>query len=84
METTRSLGSFTALETDDGARVLDGQQRSIVDLFAAGNDMSNVMQAHYPSGGITLGSAMTFGWLADAWGRRCQSRKTIKIRTLVL
>ncbi|STT78485.1 FAD-dependent oxidoreductase [Klebsiella pneumoniae] len=28
-----------------------------------GNDMSSVMRGYYPSGGITLGPAMTFGYL---------------------
>jgi hypothetical protein len=26
--------------------------------------MASIMGGHYPSGGITLGPAMTFGWLA--------------------
>ena len=33
-------------------------------LYAAGNDMSSVMGGRYPSGGITLGPAMTFGYIA--------------------
>jgi succinate dehydrogenase/fumarate reductase flavoprotein subunit len=33
-------------------------------LYAAGNDMNSIMGGHYPSGGITLGPAMTFGFLA--------------------
>ncbi|MFH7089177.1 FAD-binding protein [Klebsiella pneumoniae] len=32
-------------------------------LYAIGNDMSSVMRGYYPSGGITLGPAMTFGYL---------------------
>jgi len=32
-------------------------------LYAAGNDMASVMGGHYPSGGITLGPALTFGYL---------------------
>lgn len=71
-----SLGSFAGLETDDEARVLDGQQRPIAGLYAVGNDMSSVMQGYYPSGGITLGPAMTFGWLA---GKRLgEMRQTAK------
>lgn len=58
-----SLGSFSGLITDEHARVLDGDQRPISGLFAVGNDMSSVMQGYYPSGGITLGPAMTFGYL---------------------
>ena len=59
-----SLGTFAGLETDTQARVLDEQQRPIAGLFAVGNDMSSVMGGYYPSGGITLGPAMTFGYLA--------------------
>ena len=59
-----SLGTFAGLETDAEARVLDERQRPIAGLFAVGNDMSSVMGGHYPSGGITLGPAMTFGYLA--------------------
>lgn len=58
-----SLGSFSGLKTDEQARVLDGEQQPIPGLFAVGNDMSSVMQGFYPSGGITLGPAMTFGYL---------------------
>ena len=58
-----SLGSFSGLKTDEQARVLNAEQRPIPGLFAVGNDMSSVMQGFYPSGGITLGPAMTFGYL---------------------
>ncbi len=58
-----SLGSFSGLKTDEQARVLDAEQQPIAGLFAVGNDMSSVMQGFYPSGGITLGPAMTFGYL---------------------
>ena len=50
--------------TDEHARVLDAAGQPVPGLFAAGNDMSSIMGGHYPSGGITLGPAMTFGWLA--------------------
>ena len=58
-----SLGSFSGLKTDEQARVLDAQQQPVSGLYAIGNDMSSVMQGYYPSGGITLGPAMTFGYL---------------------
>lgn len=58
-----SLGSFSGLKTDEQARVLNAEQHPIPGLFAVGNDMSSVMQGFYPSGGITLGPAMTFGYL---------------------
>ncbi len=66
-----SLGTFAGLRVDARARVLDGAGRPIPGLHAAGNDMASVMGGHYPSGGITLGPAMTFGFIAahDVAGR---------------
>lgn len=59
-----SLGTFAGLKADACARVLDGAGQPIAGLYAAGNDMNSVMGGRYPSGGITLGPAMTFGYLA--------------------
>ena len=59
-----SLGTFAGIRTNAQAQVLDRQARPIPGLYAAGNDMSSVMGGHYPSGGITLGPAMAFGWVA--------------------
>lgn len=59
-----SLGSFAGLRVNAQAQVLDARGDAIVGLYAAGNDMSSVMAGHYPSGGITLGPAMTFGFMA--------------------
>ncbi|WP_157269031.1 FAD-dependent oxidoreductase [Azohydromonas aeria] len=59
-----SLGTFSGLRTDASARVLDAGGQPIPGLWAAGNDMSSVLGGHYPSGGITLGPAMTFGFIA--------------------
>ncbi len=59
-----SLGTFAGLRTHAQAQVLDAQGRAIEGLYAVGNDMNSLMAGHYPSGGITLGPAMTFGYLA--------------------
>ncbi len=59
-----SLGTFAGLKTDTDARVLDASGAPIPGLYAAGNDMNSLMGGRYPSGGITLGPAMTFGHLA--------------------
>lgn len=59
-----SLGTFAGLATDASARVLDRDARPLAGLYACGNDMASVMGGYYPSGGITLGPAMTFGYLA--------------------
>lgn len=58
-----SLGTFAGLATDARARVLDRDGSAIPGLWAVGNDMSSVMAGCYPAGGITLGPAMTFGYV---------------------
>lgn len=58
------LGTFAGIKTDAQARVLDADGRAIEGLFAAGNDNASVMGGGYPGGGITLGPAMTFGFVA--------------------
>ena len=59
-----SLGTFAGLQVNANAQVLDAQGEPIAGLYAGGNDMNSVMGGHYPSGGITLGPAMTFGFIA--------------------
>ncbi len=59
-----SLGTFAGLRTNENAQVLDAQGQAIPGLYAGGNDMNSVMGGHYPAGGITLGPAMTFGFIA--------------------
>jgi succinate dehydrogenase/fumarate reductase flavoprotein subunit len=58
------LGTFAGIRTDRFARVLDGAGHPVPGLFAAGNDNASVMGGGYPGGGITLGPAMTFGFVA--------------------
>lgn len=58
------LGSFAGLRTDAQARVLGEDGRPVPGLYAAGNDMASIMGGNYPGGGITLGPAMTFGYIA--------------------
>lgn len=58
------LGTFAGLKTDGQARVLDADGRPIPGLYAAGNDLASIMGGNYPGGGITLGPAMTFGFIA--------------------
>ena len=59
-----SLGTFAGLRVNDHAQVLDHSSQPIAGLYANGNDMSSMMGGHYPAGGITLGPAMTFGFIA--------------------
>jgi len=59
-----SFGTFAGLKTDALARVLDSTGIPIEGLYAVGGDQANVMGGHYPCGGINLGPAMTFGFVA--------------------
>jgi succinate dehydrogenase/fumarate reductase flavoprotein subunit len=58
------LGMSAGIVTDEQARVLREDGSPISGLFACGNDMESVMAGAYPGPGITLGPALTFGWLA--------------------
>jgi succinate dehydrogenase/fumarate reductase flavoprotein subunit len=68
-----SLGTFAGLPTNCNSQVLDSQNRPIAGLYACGNDASSMMGGRYPSGGITLGPAMTFGYLAGLHAASGQS-----------
>ena len=59
-----SFGTFAGLKTDPMSRVLNSDGEPIAGLYAAGSDQANVMGGHYPSGGINIGPAMTFGYIA--------------------
>jgi succinate dehydrogenase/fumarate reductase flavoprotein subunit len=58
------LGTFAGLRADANAQVLDRTGQPIPGLYAAGNDLASIMGGNYPGGGITLGPAMTFGYIA--------------------
>lgn len=59
-----SFGTFAGLKTNGFAQVLARDDRPIEGLYAVGADMASVMGGFYPSGGINLGPAMTFGYIA--------------------
>jgi succinate dehydrogenase/fumarate reductase flavoprotein subunit len=58
------LGTYAGIVTNGSAQVLDENKRPIPGLYAAGNDALSIMGGNYPGPGITLGPAMTFGWIA--------------------
>jgi succinate dehydrogenase/fumarate reductase flavoprotein subunit len=61
---TGDIGSLAGLASDGHARVLRGDGEPIGGLCVAGNDAASLFGGTYPAGGITLGPAMTFGWIA--------------------
>jgi succinate dehydrogenase/fumarate reductase flavoprotein subunit len=58
------LGTAVGLKTDALARVLRTDGTPIAGLYACGNDMGSIMNGNYPGPGITLGPALTFGYIA--------------------
>ena len=58
------LGTYAGIKTDAHARALDAHGQPIAGLYAAGNDMASIMGGNYPGAGITLGPALTFGYIA--------------------
>lgn len=58
------FGTLAGLRTNAHAQVLDEQRQAIAGLYAVGTDMASIMGGHYPAGGINLGPAATFGYIA--------------------
>jgi predicted oxidoreductase len=58
------LGTYAGIKTDAHARALDADGQPIAGLYVAGNDMASIMGGNYPGAGITLGPALTFGYIA--------------------
>lgn len=57
------IGSFVGLDVDANARVL--RDAGVIEgLYAAGNDVCSPTGGEYPAAGVTVGAAMTFGYLA--------------------
>ncbi|MEY9183081.1 FAD-dependent oxidoreductase [Bradyrhizobium sp. USDA 313] len=58
------LGTAIGMTVDAQARVLRKDGTPISGLYACGNDMASIMNGNYPAPGITLGPALTFGYIA--------------------
>lgn len=58
------IATSAGLVTNASAQVLDALGRPIDRLYAAGNDMNSVMGGIYAGPGCTIGTAMTFGYVA--------------------
>jgi succinate dehydrogenase/fumarate reductase flavoprotein subunit len=58
------LGSFMGLKTNEHAQVVNANGAPIAGLYAAGNDAASIMGGEYTGAGITLGPALTFGFVA--------------------
>ena len=71
------IGTFAGLVTDERTRVLDAARKPIKGLYAVGNDAASVMGGNYPGAGITLGPALTFGYVAAL--QLAQAEATVEV-----
>lgn len=58
------IGCFLGLRVDSNARVLDGNGSVVPGLWAAGSAAAPVTGGTYPAAGLTIGQALTFGYVA--------------------
>jgi len=58
------IGTACGIRCNPQAQALDANGNVIPGLYVVGNDMHSVMGGQYPAPGITLGPALTFGWVA--------------------
>jgi succinate dehydrogenase/fumarate reductase flavoprotein subunit len=58
------IGTACGIAANANAQAVDTAGAPIPGLYVAGNDMQSVMGGAYPAPGITLGPALTFGWVA--------------------
>ena len=75
------IGTFAGLKVDAEGRVTDGGA-AIDGLYAVGNDACSIMGGNYPGAGITLGPALTFGYIAGrSIAGQLANRKTARARS---
>jgi 3-oxosteroid 1-dehydrogenase len=58
------IGTNGGLVTDERARVIDEGGKPIAGLYAIGNNAASAMGESYPGAGVTIGPALTFGYIA--------------------
>ena len=58
------IGASCGLVTNEFAQVVRRDGTPVEGLYACGNDMDSIMAGYYPAPGVTLGPAMTFGYIA--------------------
>lgn len=57
------IGTSMGLAVNGRGQVRDREGNVIAGLYACGNDMNSIMAGAYPGAGITLGPALTFGYV---------------------
>ncbi len=72
------LGASCGLVTNTAAQVVRKDGSIVQGLYACGNDMDSIMRGVYPGPGVTLGPAMTFGYLAARHAMGNRDDRTVK------
>lgn len=57
------IGTFAGLATNESCQVLARDGHPVQGLYVVGNDAASIMGGNYPGAGITLGPAITFGYV---------------------
>jgi len=70
------IGASAGLATNSSAQVLKENGIPINGLYACGNDMKSIMEGKYPGPGVTIGAAMTFGFIAANHAHELKTKKT--------
>jgi 3-oxosteroid 1-dehydrogenase len=58
------IGTNGGLKTNDKAQVMGTNGKPIAGLYAVGNNAASAMGESYPGAGVTIGPALTFGYIA--------------------
>ncbi|MFA7669933.1 MAG: FAD-dependent oxidoreductase [Burkholderiaceae bacterium] len=77
------IGTFAGLATNENCQVLTRERQPIPGLYAVGNDAASIMGGNYPGAGITLGPALTFGYVVGRFLARQASLPTDADQTCI-
>ena len=69
------IGASAGLATNSSAQVMQENGLPINGLYACGNDMKSIMEGEYPGPGITIGTGMTFGFIAANHAKESKSKR---------
>lgn len=61
-----SFGTFMGIQTDEHANAIDKDGKPIPGLYSVGVDMESIFKGFYPTGGVNLGPALTFGYIVGS------------------
>lgn len=59
-----SFGTFAGLRADERSRLVDEAGAPVPGVYVVGVDQKNLFGGYYPAGGINIGPALTFGYIA--------------------